>query len=77
MLVIKVMRFFCQNSAFGQALENDSLSIPNPTPLVGTTASDYPYVIVGDEGFPLKNNLLRPYSGKYLPGMNHFLYYVL
>ena len=57
------------NSEFGQALENDTLTIPNPTPLAGVPKSDYPFVIVRDEGFPLKKNLLRPYSGKYLPGI--------
>eukprot|EP00731_Ephydatia_muelleri_P029865 Em0021g388a len=55
------------NSEFGQALENDTLTIPNPTPLAGVPESDYTFVIVGDEGFPLKKNMLRPYSGKYLP----------
>ena len=57
------------NSEFGQALENDTLTIPNPTPLAGVPESDYTFVIVGDEGFPLKKNMLRPYSGKYLPGI--------
>eukprot|EP00731_Ephydatia_muelleri_P009694 Em0005g280a len=55
------------NSGFGQALENDLVSIPNPAPLTGTSAPDYPYVLVGDEGFHLKKYLLRPYAGKYLP----------
>ena len=36
------------NSEFGQALENDTLTIPNPTPLAGVPESDYPFVIVGD-----------------------------
>ena len=30
------------------------------------TTSKLPYVLVGDEGFPLKRNLLRPYPGKNL-----------
>ena len=61
------------NSGFGQALEYDLVSIPNPAPLTGTSTPDYPYVLVGDEGFPLKKYLLRPYAGKYLPGKYHFL----
>ncbi|KAL5516896.1 hypothetical protein EMCRGX_G002335 [Ephydatia muelleri] len=37
------------NSEFGQALENDTLTIPNPTPLAGVPESDYPFVIVEHE----------------------------
>ena len=32
----------------------------------GTTHPNIPYVIVGDEAFPLKLNMLRPYPGKNL-----------
>ena len=42
------------NSVFGQSLESNALPLPQP--------SD----IVGDEGFPLRNNLLRPYPGRNL-----------
>lgn len=55
------------NSVFGQALENDSLVLPSPRPLPGTV--ELPYVFVGDEAFPLRNNMLWPYPGKHLPGM--------
>ena len=58
------------NSEFGCALENDSLSIPNPCSLPGTTQPNLPFVIVGDEAFPLKINLLRPYPGKSLQGIH-------
>ena len=54
------------NSDFGQALENGTLSIPDPHPLTGTTQPALPYVIVGDAAFPLKENILRPYPGKNL-----------
>ena len=57
------------NSEFGKALENGSLSIAGPCPLPGSTNS-FPYVIVGDEGFPLRMNMLRPYPGRNLPGKN-------
>ena len=57
------------NSAFGQALESGTLSIPDPCPLPGTNQPALPFVIVGDEAFPLKPNILRPYPGKNLRGM--------
>ena len=36
------------NFEFGQALENGTLSIPEPRPLTGTTQPALPYVIIGD-----------------------------
>uniref|UniRef100_A0A1X7TJV4 DDE Tnp4 domain-containing protein n=2 Tax=Amphimedon queenslandica TaxID=400682 RepID=A0A1X7TJV4_AMPQE len=32
----------------------------------GTSEPSLPYVIIGDEGFPIKKYLLRPYPGRYL-----------
>ena len=46
------------DSDFGQAIENQTLYIPRSRPLPGTSATDLPYVFVGDEGFPLKKNML-------------------
>lgn len=61
------------NSTFGQAFEAGKLSIPNPCRLPGTDHDDpdLPYIIVGDEAFPLKNNMFRPYAGRYLPGIHN------
>ena len=56
------------NSAFGAAFEREELSLPGPRPLPDSTLS-MPYVFVGDEAFPLKPNLMRPYPGRNLPGM--------
>lgn len=56
------------NSSFGQAFDSDTLYIPQHSPLPGTTSPNFPFVIVADEAFPLKENLLRPYPGRYLPG---------
>ena len=52
------------NSGFGQALKNGTIALPQECALAGTVL---PYVIVGDEAFPLFKNLLRPYPGKNVP----------
>ena len=54
------------NSDFVQAIENQALRTPKSCPLPGTSAPDLPYVFVGDEGFPLKENMFRPYPGRNL-----------
>lgn len=46
---------------FGQAVENDTLNAPPPSLLPGTDIM-MPYFLVGDEIFPLRHNLMRPYS---------------
>ena len=58
------------NSAFGKALEDGSMALPDPSPLHETTAPLVLHMIVGDDAFPLCNYLLRPYPGRNLPGMN-------
>ena len=55
------------NSAFGRAIEDNSLSFPPSGPLPGMPSSQVPYVIVGDEAFPLKQHIIRPYPGRNLP----------
>ena len=56
------------HSEFGKALQDDSLSFPPSLPLPGTTQPKLPFVIVGDEAFPLRTNMMRPYPGRNLPG---------
>ena len=55
------------NSEFGRALENDSLSLPEPCPPPGSM-HNLPFVLLGDEAFPLKMNMMRPYPGRNLGG---------
>lgn len=50
-----------KNSSFGIKLKNRELQIPNSKTLPGTYTKA-PFYLVGDEGFPLQLNLLRPYS---------------
>jgi hypothetical protein len=42
-------------------------SIPEPDELKGYNYGELPYYLVGDEIFPLRTWLMRPYSGKELP----------
>ena len=53
-------------SNFGKAFDSGTLGIPKPRILPNTTENPLPYVFVGDEAFPLKTNMLRPYPGKNL-----------
>jgi len=55
------------NSSFGKALEKNKLNVPKDRNLPGTQ-SPAPSVIVGDEAFPLKSYLLRPYPGSTING---------
>lgn len=43
-------------------LDRNVLHIPSPAPLPGTL-DNYPFVIIGDKGFPLSQKLLIPYPG--------------
>lgn len=48
------------NSELGKRMEKSALCFPNPKPLQGQDERT-PYVLVGDEVFPLMENLMRPY----------------
>uniref|UniRef100_UPI001478F110 protein ALP1-like n=1 Tax=Osmia lignaria TaxID=473952 RepID=UPI001478F110 len=50
------------NSVFKKNLESGKLNVPEDSPLPGTNTIA-PYVILGDEAFPLKKYLMRPYPG--------------
>jgi hypothetical protein len=54
------------SSTFGQTLEAGNLAIPSPRQLPDS-ATEAPFMFVGDETFPLRVNMLRPYPGKKLP----------
>ncbi|XP_046472514.1 uncharacterized protein [Neodiprion pinetum] len=53
------------NCAFGKAIDDGRLNVPPAKPLPGTNVP-VPHVIVGDEAFPLKKNIMRPYPGSQL-----------
>lgn len=50
-----------ENSSFGEKLKNNTLHIPQPANLTGTTRK-LPYFFIGDDAFPMGQNLLKPYS---------------
>lgn len=54
-----------RNSPISEVLKDEN-NIPVPKHLPGTTVK-MPCVIVGDEAFPLMENLMRPYPGRHLP----------
>ena len=47
-------------------MKNQSLLFPENRPLIGTTTPSLPFVIVGDEAFPLLPNLMRPFPAEEL-----------
>lgn len=53
------------NSKLGQSLECNTADIPPPQQLPGTTIM-LPCALVGDEAFPLKRYLMRPYPRRSL-----------
>lgn len=55
-----------KESTFWQKLNDGSLNIPKPRPLHGNMEKDLPFVLIGDEAFPLSKNLLRPFGGTHL-----------
>ena len=50
------------NSATGKQLEQNALGIPSAACLDGCKYDPLPYFLVGDEIFPLKTYLMRPYT---------------
>lgn len=48
-----------------QALENNTIFLPEACPLPNINCP-LPFALVGDEGFPLKTYLMRPYAKRNL-----------
>jgi len=55
------------NCGLRNALEEDTLGFPPPEPLRGDD-TDIPFFMVGDDAFPLRTWLMKPYSAR---GMTH------
>lgn len=53
-----------RDSVIGRKFEEGEMNLPAPRCISDTRDKPLPYCIVGDEAFPLKQYLLRPYPGK-------------
>nr|CAI5821489.1 unnamed protein product [Callosobruchus analis] len=51
------------NTGICKRLKANKLNIPNPTTLLNTS-DQFPYVFIGDEAFPIMDNLMKPYQQK-------------
>ena len=63
-------------SPITELLENRQLNIPQPKPLPGRR-TDIPYVLVGDDAFPLKDYLMKPYPNRQLDNEKRIFNYRL
>ena len=54
------------NSVFGKRFSNGSMNIPSPRTVEGCSFDPLPFYIVGDDIFPLKDWLMKPFPGKSL-----------
>jgi hypothetical protein len=62
------------HSAVGKRMENGSLNIHPDSCLHGTNI-EAPFDIVGNEAFPLKTYLMRPYPGRQSSGNDFMTYF--
>ncbi|XP_069588461.1 uncharacterized protein [Ranitomeya imitator] len=65
-----------QSSQIGLQILRDGGTLPAPRPLPGST-HPVPFVMVSDEAFPLKTNLLRPYPRRALDDRRRIFNYRL
>ena len=65
-------------SNLGKAMDQGKLKLPGDAPLPGAEhLGDLAYVIVADEPFPLKANIMRPFPGKGISKEQQILNYRL
>ena len=65
--------YIFRNSALGVQFMNNSLPLPKPKCLPGSKILA-PFILVGDEAFPPKNTLLKPYSRRGLSDSDNMQY---
>jgi len=52
-------------SSMGKRLREGTLGLPQPTTISGSEVN-VPHVLLGDDAFPLRTSLMKPYKGNYL-----------
>lgn len=62
-----------KDSTFWQKFNSGFLNLPKIRPIHENLHEELPFVLVGDEGFALTPNLLRPYGGTHLDDKKKFL----
>lgn len=55
-------------TSLGQALEEGRAGFPDPEPLPGEDNPDIPYALVGDDAFPLRSWMMKPYLHRQISG---------
>ena len=61
-------------SSMGKRFEEQKMNVPNAKSLLGYAEDNLPFFLVGDEIFPLKTWLMRPYPGNLSLGQKIFNY---
>ena len=66
----------CDSTIFKRSIlrtkiQTNMLELPSDRPLAGTEGAHVPYFLVGDEGFALNRNILRPFCGSNLSVKNN------
>ena len=54
------------NSLMGEGLETNIFNIPEDEPIDGCKFTPLPYILLGEDIFPLKNRLIKLYPGRNL-----------
>jgi len=55
-----------QASRISQLLDQERLNIPDESFVISTSEQRIPFQVLGDEAFPLKKNLMKPYAARTL-----------